>query len=262
MNYSNGPQNTNRHGQAPQGHFGAMPHAHAAGQGLQGMTQAQIDAESASFMRKVYGIMSGGLLLTAVVSLLTASSQTLMQFIYGNRMVFYGLLGLELLAVLGFSAIAARASSIVAGLLFAFYAFLNGLTLSFIFLIYTSGSIASTFFICSAMFAGMSAYGYVTKRDLTGVGSFAMMGLWGIIIASLVNLFMRSDALSWVVSMCGVVVFTALTAYDTQKIRELNVIGNAGTDEDNKEAIHGALVLYLDFINLFLQLLRLFGRRR
>jgi FtsH-binding integral membrane protein len=108
----------------------------------------------------------------------------------------------------------------------------------------------------------MSAYGYLTKRDLTGMGSFMMMGLWGLILASVVNLFLQSDMIYWLTTFMGVLIFVGLTAYDVQKIKDLNVIGNAGTDEDHKEAIHGALVLYLDFINLFLFLLRLLGRRR
>ena len=146
--------------------------------------------------------------------------------------------------------------------LFYVYAILNGLTLSVVFLIYTKGSIATTFFVTAGTFAGMSAYGYITKRDLTSVGNFMMMGLFGLIIASVVNMFMRSEMIYWVTTYAGILIFVGLTAYDTQKIKELNVIGNAGTDEDHKEAIHGALILYLDFINLFLYLLRLLGRRR
>jgi FtsH-binding integral membrane protein len=158
--------------------------------------------------------------------------------------------------------LARRMSSIGAGILFLAYAVTNGVTLACIFLMYTKSSIASTFFVSAGTFGAMSAYGYATKRDLTGLGSFCMMGLFGLIIASVVNLFLGSPMIYWLTTFMGVIVFVGLTAYDTQKIKQLNIIGNEGTDEDRKEAIHGALVLYLDFINLFLYLLRLFGRRR
>jgi FtsH-binding integral membrane protein len=153
-------------------------------------------------------------------------------------------------------------SAVGAGALFYAYAIMNGLTLSVVFLVYTRSSISTVFFITAGTFAAMSIYGYTTKRDLTSVGHFMMMGLFGLIIASVVNMWLRSPQMYWVTSCVGVIVFVGLTAYDTQKIKQLNVIGNAGTDEDHKEAIHGALVLYLDFVNLFLYLLRLLGRRR
>jgi FtsH-binding integral membrane protein len=158
--------------------------------------------------------------------------------------------------------VARRLSAIGAAALFYVYAIMNGLTLSVVFLVYTQESIASTFFVTAGTFAGMSAYGYLTKRDLTSAGSFFFMGLWGLIIAMVVNMFLHSPMLYWGISIFGVLIFVGLTAYDTQKIKELNVIGNSGTDEDHKEAIHGALILYLDFVNLFLYLLRLLGRRR
>jgi hypothetical protein len=164
--------------------------------------------------------------------------------------------------VFSFSAVARRASAAVAGALFLTYAVVNGLTLSAIFLIYTRSSIATTFFVTGGTFATMSAYGYATKKELSGLGHFAMMGLIGLLIGSLVNLFLQSPMLHWLTTFVGVIVFTCLIAYDTQKIKQLNVIGNEGTDEDHKEAIHGALILYLDFVNLFLYLLRLLGSRR
>jgi hypothetical protein len=224
--------------------------------------QQQVAREQATFMRKVYAIMAAGLGATAVTSLAVASSETAVRFVFGNPIVFYGLLGAELLMVFTFSMLARKMSSIGAGLLFFTYAITNGVTLSCIFLIYTSSSIASTFFVSSGTFGAMSAYGYVTKRDLSGLGNFALMGLFGLIIASVVNLFLGSSMIYWLTTFVGVIVFVSLTAYDTQKIKQLNIIGNEGTDEDRKEAIHGALVLYLDFINLFLYMLRLFGRRR
>jgi FtsH-binding integral membrane protein len=224
--------------------------------------QAQVAREQANFMRKVYAIMAVGLTATGVTSMVVASSESLMDFVFGNPLVFYGLIAAELVMVFSFSMLARRMSSIGAGLLFLAYAVTNGVTLACIFLIYTKSSIANTFFISAGTFGAMSAYGYATKRDLSGVGNFCMMGLFGLIIASVVNLFLGSPMIYWLTTFMGVLVFVGLTAYDTQKIKQLNVIGNEGTDEDRKEAIHGALVLYLDFINLFLFLLRLLGRRR
>ncbi len=225
-------------------------------------TAEQIATENASFMRKVYSFMGGGLAVTAITSMLVSMSPTVLELVFGNRLVFYGLLFAQLAMVWTFSSVAARATSAVAGAMFFAYALLNGVTMAIIFLVYTRTSIATTFFVTAGTFGAMSAYGYATKRDLTSIGSFAFMGLIGIILASIVNIFLKSTAVGWIVSVLGVLIFVALTAYDTQKIKELNIIGNAGTDEDNKEAIHGALTLYLDFINLFLHLLRFFGSRR
>ncbi len=222
----------------------------------------QVASENAAFMRKVYGVMSVGLALTALTSLVVASTPAAIEAIFGNRIVFYGLLIAELAMVWGFSAIAKRVSAVVAGLLFLAYAVVNGLTMAVIFLIYTKASIATTFFATAGMFGVLSVYGLTTKRDLTGVGSLAMMGLIGLIIASVINMFLHAEILTWITSSIGVLVFVGLTAYDTQKIRDLNVIGNQGTEADHKEAIHGALTLYLDFINLFLYMLRFLGRRR
>lgn len=224
--------------------------------------EAQVAEENAAFLRKVYLIMAVGLAATGVTSLAVSSSEALTSVILGNPIVFYGLVGVELLMVFMFSSIVRRVSALAAGGLFLSYAIVNGLTLSVIFLIYTRTSIATTFFVTAGTFGAMSAYGYVTKRELSGLGHFAMMGLVGLIIGSLVNLFLKSPLLYWLTTFVGVIVFTGLIAYDTQKIKQLNVIGNAGTDEDHKEAIHGALILYLDFVNLFLYLLRLLGRRR
>jgi uncharacterized protein len=219
-------------------------------------------AENRRFLVRVYGWMSAGLAVTGLVALVVASSETLIRAILLNRVVFYGLLIGELAAVWSFGSIARRFSSGVAAAAFFTYATLNGLTFSVIFLVYTASSIGGTFFITAGTFGAVSAYGAATKRDLTGVGSFMFMGLIGIIIASVVNLFLGSEMISWVVAYLGVIIFTGLTAYHTQKILALNVLGNEGTDEDRKEAITGALILYLDFINLFLSLLRLMGRRR
>ncbi len=226
-------------------------------------TQEQIAAEQAAFMRKVFAIMTFGLGATGLTSLVVFHSPGLMRAIFGNGAgVFYGLLLAELVMVWTFASLARRMTAIGAAALFYVYAIMNGLTMSVIFLRYTEGSIASTFFVTAATFAGMSGYGYLTKRDLTSVGSFMIMGLWGLIIASVVNLFLGSPMIYWMTTCFGVLIFVGLTAYDTQKIKQMNVIGNAGTEEDHKEAIHGALILYLDFINLLLYLLQLFGKKR
>jgi FtsH-binding integral membrane protein len=221
----------------------------------------QVAAEQAAFMRKVYAIMAFGLGATGLTALVVAHSN-LQKLILGTPGVFFGLLIAEVVMVWTFASLARRLSAVGAAALFYIYAMMNGLTLSIVFLAYTASSIESTFFVTASMFAAMSAYGYVTKRDLTGVGSFMYMSLVGLIIASFVNFWMRSPMMYWLITYVGIAVFVGLTAYDTQKIKELNVIGNSGTEEDHKEAIHGALILYLDFINLFLYLLRLLGRRR
>lgn len=215
-------------------------------------------ARQNTLIRQVYAWMAAGLTLTALFALATVSSPALLKTIVGNKFVFYGLMIGELALVFILSGALHRLSASVATLLFLGYSALNGLTLSVIFLVYTADSIATTFAITAAMFGAMSLYGYLTKRDLTSWGSFLFMGLIGVVIASLVNLFLRSDAVSWVVSAIGVIVFTGLTAYDTWKIKEMATIET----QTRKYAIIGALTLYLDFINLFLMLLRLLGGRR
>ena len=150
----------------------------------------------------------------------------------------------------------------VAAGVFLLYAGLNGITFSLIFAVYTTTSIVSTFLITSAMFGALGLFGWTTKRDLSSIGSIAFMALFGLIAASIVNLFWANSTLYWVTTYAGVVIFSALTAYDMQKIKQLNSRGNTGTDEDRREAILGALTLYLDFVNLFLFFLRIFGRER
>jgi uncharacterized protein len=226
------------------------------------LTSEQIKVEQASFISRVYGWMSLALAVTAMVAMFVASTPALVEFIFGNKLVFYGLIIGELLLVGYLSLAVARMSATMATAVFLGYAGLNGLTLASIFLVFTAGSIASTFLITAGTFGAMSAYGYFTKRDLTSMGNLLFMALIGLVIASLVNMFFHSELLYWITTYAGILIFVGLVAYDTQKIKEMNVIGNAGTDEDRKEAIMGALTLYLDFINLFLYLLRLFGRRR
>lgn len=226
------------------------------------LSAEQIQAEQASFISKVYGWMTAALIITGLVAVWCASNPAAIEFIFGSKLVFWGLIGVEFICVASLVAVIGRISSTTATLIFIGYSALNGLTLSGIFLIYTSESIANTFFITATTFGLMSAYGYFTKRDLTTIGNLAFMALLGLIIASVVNMFLESEMLYWITTYAGILIFVALIAYDTQKIKNLNVIGNEGTEEDKKEAIMGALTLYLDFINLFLYLLRIFGRRK
>lgn len=226
------------------------------------MTAEDIAREQASFMTKVYGWMSLALFVTASVAMFVASTPSLVYALASNKILFYGLIIGELLLV-GYLAIAVmRMTATMATAVFLGYAVLNGVTLSLIFLVYTAGSIASTFLVTAGTFAIMSAYGYYTKRDLTTLGNLLFMALIGLILASVVNIFWQNSTLMWITTYAGVLIFVGLTAYDTQKIKEMNIIGNEGTDEDRKEAIRGALTLYLDFINLFLYLLRILGGRR
>jgi FtsH-binding integral membrane protein len=222
--------------------------------------QAAIEAEQARFITKVYGWMSLALAITGAIAYATASSPFILQMIYGNKLVFWGLIIGELLLVGYLSAAVMRMSAATATFVFLMYAMLNGLTLSGIFIIYTGTSIVGTFLITAGTFAAMSLYGYFTKQDLTRAGNLLFMALIGLVIASVVNIFLRSPMMYWIITYAGILIFVGLTAYDTQKIKEMNIIGNEGTEEDHKEAIMGALTLYLDFINLFLYLLRLFGR--
>lgn len=214
------------------------------------------------FLGRVYRLMALGLAVTGFVALLVASSPGALQFFVLNRGVFFAVIIAQFLTVLAFSAMATRVSTGTATAMFFGYAVLSGITFSTIFLIYTGASIASTFFVTAAAFAGLSAYGALTKRNLDGLGSFAMMGLFGLIIASVVNMFLGSPALSWLTTFMGVLVFTGLTAYDTAKLKNLAAQTDLAGTAGQRVALQGALMLYLDFINLFLMLLRIFGGRR
>ena len=175
---------------------------------------------------------------------------------------FIALIVAQLVLVAGLSFRIQNLSPEVAAGVFLGYAALNGLTFSMIFAVYTTTSIAGAFFVTSAMFGALALLGWTTKRDLSSVGSIAFMALIGLILATVVNLFWANEALYWITTYAGVAIFAALTAYDMQKIKQINVRGNTGTDDDKREAILGALALYLDFINLFLFVLRIFGRER
>jgi uncharacterized protein len=225
-------------------------------------TDPMTAAATSTFLPKVYGWMTVGLALTALVALFTLTSKELLTLVFGNRLVFYGLVIAELGLVIALSAAINRISATVATCMFLLYSALSGVTFASIFLVYTSSSIASTFMVASGTFGAMSLYGYATKRDLTGWGSFLFMGLIGIIIASVVNIFLHSEMITWITSYLGVFIFVGLTAYDTQKIKMIGQNGFANEESRRKAAILGALTLYLDFINLFLMLLRVMGNRR
>jgi hypothetical protein len=224
--------------------------------------QAQILVNT--FIRSVYNWMAIGLALTGVVAFYVSNSPSIQQLIFGNRLVFFGLIIGELALVFSLAARVNKMQASTATGLFVLYAALNGATLSSIFLVYTQASITSTFFICAATFVACSVFGMTTKRDLTSMGGFLMMGLIGIIIASVVNMFLRSSGMSIIISYVGVIVFVGLTAYDTQKLKTMALDQPAGLGAGviRKGAILGALSLYLDFINLFLMLLRIFGSTR
>ena len=221
-------------------------------------TTAQVVVRQNTLIRQVYAWMGAGLAITAFMALTTLSSPAILNAVLGNKLVFYGLMIGELALVFTLSGAINKLSAATATLIFVAYSALNGITLSVVALVYTADSITSTFVITGGMFGAMSVYGYITKRDLTSWGSFLFMGLIGVVIASVVNIFVGSSAVAWIISGIGVVVFTGLTAYDTWKIKEMAAQGTEG----RKPAILGALTLYLDFINLFLMLLRFTGNRR
>jgi FtsH-binding integral membrane protein len=216
------------------------------------------------YVRSVYNWMFIGLALTGFVAFYVSTNETIMRLVFSNRFIFFGLILAELAMVFAIAGMVNRMNAMTASALFVIYSILNGVVLSFIFLAYTRASIFSTFFICSATFLACSIYGWITKRDLTSLGGFLFMGLIGIIIASVVNWFIRSNAMTMIISYIGVFVFVGLTAYDTQKIKNMALAQPAGLDGAviRKGAILGALSLYLDFINLFLMLLRIFGQSR
>ncbi len=225
------------------------------------ITRARKDASSI-FLAKVFNWMAVGLAVTGLIAFITAQSGLALTI--ASSPVFFILIIAELGLVFFLSARIDKIQSGTASLLFYGYSILNGLTLSVIFLAYTRSSIAGTFFITAGMFGAMALYGMVTKRDLSGWGSFLFMGLIGIIIASIVNIFLGSSNLYWIISLLGVFIFTGLTAYDVQKIKKMGEqrILEQGEDAIRKGSIMGALALYLDFINLFLMLLRFFGGSR
>ena len=215
-----------------------------------------------SFMYKVYGWMAAGLVLTAGTAYYVFSNKAIFDTIFSSPFIVLFLFIGQIALVISLSAMIMRMQLITAIGAFLGYSFLTGLTLSSIFYVYQLGSIYQAFAVAAGMFAVMALYGYFTQDDLTGVGSFARMGLFGIIIAMLINFFMRSAQVDYIISLIGVGVFTLLAAYDSQKIKQIGQTMLGQQEMANKVALLGALTLYLDFINLFLFLLRLFGKRR
>lgn len=214
-----------------------------------------------ALMRKVYVWMTLALVITGFTSYGVATSPGILQMIFSNQLVFWGLIIAEFALVFGLSGAIHRLSLTTATLMFVLYSVINGATLSCIFLLYTMSSIASVFFITAATFGVMSLIGIVTKTDLSGMGKLLFMALIGLIIATVVNIFMKSSGLAMIINYAGVLIFVGLTAYDTQKIKTM--LYQAPSDESGQKlALLGALSLYLDFINLFIYLLRILGSRR
>jgi FtsH-binding integral membrane protein len=226
-----------------------------------GTRATPFDAGLRAYMLKVYNYMAGALALTGAVALFTASSEQMLHAIFGTPLQWVVMLApLGFMLALSFGVHRMQTSTVQ--LLFWSFAGVMGLSMASIFLVYTGASIAQTFFVTSASFGALSLYGYVTKKDLTGFGSFLIMGLFGLIIASIVNLFLQSNALGFAISAIGVLIFAGLTAYDTQKIKQTYFMVGGNSAVAGKAAIMGALSLYLDFINLFMMLLRFMGNRR
>jgi FtsH-binding integral membrane protein len=227
-------------------------------------SQSNAVVKTNSFIRSVYNWMAIALSLTGITAYYVSHNEAMRQIIYGTP----GLIMILIFAQLGFvfflSARIQKLSATTATALFTIYSILNGVTMSYIFLAYTSTSIVSTFIICSVTFLSCSIYGMVTKKDLTSLGGFMFMGLIGIVIASVVNIFMQSSAMQMIISYVGVVVFIGLTAYDTQKLKRMSATmpDNASGAMVRKGALMGALTLYLDFINLFIMMLHIFGGSR
>lgn len=224
--------------------------------------ELEMSAAFPVLMRKVYLWMTMALVITGFTAFYVAHSETLMMAIFTNQILFWGLLIAELGLVIGLSAAINKLSLTVATLMFVLYSVINGATMSFIFLAYTASSITNVFFITAGTFAAMALFGYFTKTDLTSMGKILMMALIGVIIASVVNIFTKSEGLSIILNYVGVLVFVGLTAYDTQKIKQMMLMAPDAGEGSQKMALLGALSLYLDFINLFLYLLRIFGSRR
>lgn len=215
-----------------------------------------------ALMRKVYVWMTMALLITGVTAYGVGTSPGLLQMIYGNRILFWGLIIGELALVWGISGAINRLSLATATMLFVLYSVVNGATLAFIFAVFSPAVITKTFLITAGTFGVMSLIGYTTKTDLTSLGKLLFMALIGLIIATIVNVFVKSSGFDLIISYAGVLIFVGLTAYDTQKIKTMLALSNVADEGAQKIALLGALSLYLDFINLFLYLLRIFGSSR
>lgn len=213
-------------------------------------------------MRKVYLWMTLALVITGFTAYYVANNETVLGAIYTNQILFWGLIIAELGLVIGLSAAINRLSLSVATLMFVLYSLINGATMSFIFMVYTTSSITNVFLITAGTFAAMAVFGYFTKTDLTSMGKILLMALIGVIIATIVNIFTKSEGLAVILNYVGVLVFVGLTAYDSQKIKQMLLMAPDASESSQKIALLGALSLYLDFINLFIYLLRIFGSKR
>ena len=222
----------------------------------------QIAAENQRYMVKVFSWMFLALVITGSVAILTSHYEPVRSVIHSNQWLIFGLFIFEFIAVSVLIKWVYKMSVPVATSIFVLYSILNGVTFSVIFYIYTEESISLTFFVTAGTFGLMSIFGYLTKMDLSKWGSILFMGVIGLLLAGVANWFLQSELLHWITTFVGILIFVGLTAHDVQKIKNANIIGNEGSDDDHKESIVGALILYLDFINLFLYLLRIFGRRR
>jgi FtsH-binding integral membrane protein len=224
------------------------------------ISSTQTQSVVGAFMTKVYSWMTLALFITGIVAMYVASSEQLLSIVFGTKYMFMGLILAQLGVVWYLSARVSKLSYTTAIIMFILYSVLSGITLSSIFIIYTASSIASTFFITAGTFAVMSLAGFFTKKDLSGFGAIMMMGLIGLIIATVVNYFLQSSTLNYIISYAGVMIFVGLTAYDTQKLKIMAT--QLDGEQAKKGSIMGALTLYLDFINLFLYLLRVLGDRK
>lgn len=226
------------------------------------MDTTEVRLRENNFISRVYGWMSFALAVTGLTALYVVSNPVLLKKLATSQGLFFGIVIVELVIVIAMTAMINKVAYSTAMMMFIAYSILNGLTFSLIFLIYTMTSIASTFFATAATFALMSCYGWYTKKDLTTIGSLCSMALIGIIVASIVNIFVASSMLYWIITYAGILIFVGLIAYDTQKIKKMAPVYAANSEEGKKSALLGALALYLDFINLFLMLLRIFGDRK
>lgn len=229
-------------------------------------SEQQVKDETRHFFQKVYAWMFAGLVLSGLAAFLVAvfkdTSAVLYPLLIKNKIVFWVLIGTEVALIFAIFALMKKMSAPVAIVMFFLFSIVSGITLSVIFKIFTFNSIAIAFLIAALMFGSMSLYGFLTKSDMTFMGHAIAMGLWGLILAIFVNMFFKNPIADMIISMVGVVIFAGMTAYDTQRIKKSNIIGNEGTEEDWKESIFGALELYLDFVNMFLSLLRLTGKNK
>lgn len=225
-------------------------------------TTRQTDAVVSTLMRNVYVWMTLALVITGLTAMVAAKSEAFMTLLFTNRILFWGLMIAELVLVFYFSARVMKMSFSRATLVFILYSVINGLVFSTIFVVYSMTSIATTFFVTAGMFGAMALIGSFTKKDLSGIGKFALMALIGLIIAGIVNIFLKNTMFDLIVSGLGVLIFSALTAYDSQKIKRMLYTQGEVNEGSQKLSLLGSLTLYLDFINLFLYLLRFFGGSR